>query len=138
MKKARKRMQVKAMTDTMTLELEKLDELFNLFEGDEDKCTVAVGQLNSTNEESLSINIVVTMRAMIEEGDTLISYTEPMGTALIPYDILKEGGKKAVQEYETRKPKYDALLAQVKEKRHQYILKIQGKGYNVINGVWML
>lgn len=125
------------MSKVMTLELERLDELFNLFSGDEDTCTVAIGQLNNTTEDTIAISLAVTMRANIEEGDTLISYTEFIGSALIPYEELKEGGKKAVQEYERRKGRYDELIKSVKEKKQQYILKIQGKGYNVINGVWL-
>lgn len=126
------------MTEIVTLEIERLEDLFNLFSGDEKGLTVAVGQLNTTNEELYSINILVSMRVQIEEGDTLVMYTEDMGNALIPYLTMKDSKKRSIQEeYKERKEKYDALLNSVKERRNKITMTIQGKGYNVIKGVWM-
>jgi len=125
------------MSESMTLEIERLEDLYNLFAGDEKEITIAVGQVNTTNDEMISITMMVTLRANIEEGDTLVVYSETMGTALIPYDALLTGGKKEKEEYELRKPKYDELIKEVKEKRNKVVMTLEGKGYNVIRGVWL-
>jgi len=125
------------MSDSMTLEIERLEDIYDLFSGDEKEITIAVGQVNTTNEEMLSIALMVTIRANIEEGDTLVVYSEQVGTALIPFDALLQGTKKDKEEHAIRKPKYDALISLVKERRNKIIMTLEGKGYNVIRGVWM-
>lgn len=125
------------MSESMTLEIERLEDLYNLFANDEKSITVAVGQVNTTNDEMISITMMVTLRADLEEGDTLIIYSETMGTALIPFDALLSGGKKEKEEHTLRKPKYDALLKDVKERRNKIVMTLEGKGYNVIRGVWL-
>jgi hypothetical protein len=122
---------------TSRLELEDIESLFTIFDGNEDTTVLAIGNLSITKDDLVTMSVVVSTRINISDvGEVVISYEDRKGSALYPHDELKEGGKKAVEEYKNRKEYYDQLVAEVKETKKNMELKLSGKGFTVVKGVF--
>lgn len=120
------------------LDVEDPEELALLFAGQEKEIPISIGQTNvrSADNQSLSINFIITTRVDLESGDTLVRFIQNMGTGLIPFVAMKEGSRRDKEDYEERKKIMDEIIKKTSELKRNYTLKLEGKGHSVIKGVW--
>lgn len=128
------------MTDL--LQLETVEEFIRVFEGDEKKTQVCIGSSNVASENGVvTFNIVITSRLTpVDSSDVMMfRYSEVIGSARIPPEEWKVSDSKAWQEeYVKVKAEYDGLIADVNTKKHDLIMKFEGKEFQVIKGAWYI
>jgi len=123
---------------TSRLELEDIEGFYAIFSEQEANTLMAVGQINTSQEDVVAITVIVSTKIDIDDvGELIINYKEVIGSTALPLEELKEGGKKAIEEYKIRKEAYDTLISKVKEKRKSLELKLSGKGFPVVKGVFL-
>ena len=120
----------------MVLELESLEELFKMFKDKEQEMVVAVGQVNTVNNETdiISMTAFVTLKFTGYSDETLIRYTKKIGETVIP------GGISDSPEYATIKAKIDADFEKLKTEtqtiKDTWLTQLQSKGFQVVKGLW--
>jgi hypothetical protein len=127
------------MTDL--LQLETVDEFLRVFEGDEKDVRVCIGTTNITSKEGIvTYSIVISSRLKDEDGDVMMfRYSEVIDSAPIPPEPWKDSESKAYQEeYNNAKVRFDTVVNLVNSKKDELIKKFQGKGFEVIQGVWFI
>ena len=125
----------------MHLEMEELNDFFEMFKGKEAETPVFIGQMNYHSETSMSVDVVLTTRYVDDGEVTIISYKEAVGVAEIPQPISRipetiEKFKEQQEKFETQEKALGNLDVLAEAKKKEMIEKIKLRGFTTYRGIW--